>query len=139
MADKPKTRMTLAEHDALLKATGQYESMVERNRQREEERQRLAAEWRRAEQPLVEELRESGFQINSVWEFVNTSESRDDALPILVDHLFRPYPAAVREGIARALAVPEARFAFSALKQLYLDEQEKRVKDGLALAIAAVA
>ena len=61
------------------------------------------------------------------------------ALPILLEHLQRPYPAAVREGIARALAVRKASFAWGVLTHLYRSEQEVRVKDGLAVAICAVA
>jgi hypothetical protein len=45
----------------------------------------------------------------------------------------------VREGIARSLAVPEARFAWEELVRLYSVEQEPRVKDGLAVALAAIA
>jgi hypothetical protein len=45
----------------------------------------------------------------------------------------------VREGIARALAVPEAKSAWKVLLRLYREEQDGRAKDGLAVAIAAVA
>ncbi|HET6585412.1 MAG TPA: hypothetical protein VFG69_18265 [Nannocystaceae bacterium] len=105
----------------------------------EEELQRRVAELRRAEAPLLEELRAAGFGVESAWDLVNTSAPYPSALPILVDHLSRPYPGAVREGIARALAVREAKFAWDVLTRLYPQEQEERVKDGLAVAIAAVA
>ncbi len=42
----------------------------------------------------------------------------------------------VREGIARALAVPEASAHWSVLARLYRDEPDVRVKDGLAVALA---
>lgn len=131
--------MTAAEHEAWLKATGQYGAMMERKHQQHEELEQHAAEWRRAEAPLVEELRAAGFAVDSVWDFVNTSAPYPKALPILLDHLQRPYPGPVREGIARALAVREAKFGWGVLVRLYRDEQDKRAKDGLATAIAAAA
>ena len=39
---------------------------------KEEERLREEAELRRAEQPLLQELRRVGFGLDSVWELVNT-------------------------------------------------------------------
>ncbi len=61
------------------------------------------------------------------------------ALPILLEHLGRPYPDRVREGIARALAVRDARFGWEALVRLYRDEPAgSDAKDGLAVALAAV-
>jgi hypothetical protein len=131
--------MTLAEHDALLKATGQYDSMIERKRQQEAEREKRAAELRLAEAPLVDELRAAGFSVESAWDLVNTPGSYPKAVPILLDHLQRQYPDAVKEGIARALAVPEARVGWDLLIRLYRDEREARSKDGLAVAIAATA
>ncbi len=138
MKKRPR-RMTAAEHEAWLKSTGQYDVMLERQRQQEEERQKRAAEMRRAEAPLVEELRAAGYAVDSVWDLVNTAAPYPDALPILLDHLRRSYPAPVREGIARALAVPEAIIGWKVLTELFRTEREKRVKDGLACAIAAAA
>ena len=46
----------------------------------------------------------------------------------------------MREGVARALAVPEAKATgWVVLTRLYQEEPEDRVKDGLAVAIAAAA
>lgn len=131
--------MTAAEHEAWLKETGQYNVLVARQRQLEEERLKREAEYRRAEAPLVDELRAAGFQVESAWDLVNTPGSYPKAVPILLAHLPRPYPAAVREGIARALAVREASCGWELLTRLYRDEHEVRAKDGLAVAIAAAA
>jgi hypothetical protein len=139
MRKKRKGFMTLAEHDALLKAEGRYDAMVERQRQQEKERLQRVAEWRRAEDPLVRELQAAGYAVESAWDLVNTATPYPKALPILMDHLSRPYPGPVREGIARALAVPEAKFGWSVLTGLYRGEQDNRAKDGLAAAIAAAA
>lgn len=131
--------MTLAEHDEMLRATGQLDVMNERKRRQEAERQARAAEWRRAETPLVHQLSAAGIAVDSVWDLVNMSDLYPDALTILVDHLQRPYPGRVREGIARALAVPQSKFAWDVLIRLYRDEDSKDAKDGLAVAIAAAA
>jgi len=132
--------MTLAEHDALLKEQGRYDEMVEVQRRRDAEIEARAAEWRRAEAPLVEELRVAGFEVGSAWDLVNTSTPYPAALPILLEHLGRPYPDRVREGIARALAVGrDARFGWETLVRLYRDEPAGNdAKDGLAAALAAV-
>ena len=94
------------------------------------------AEYVAAEAPLVAELRAAGLQVESAWDLVNTRASYPEAVPILLAHLPRPYPAAVREGIARALAVPDATYAWSTLVRQYRGERDKRVKDGLAVAVA---
>lgn len=103
------------------------------------ERQRRAEEWERAETPLVEELRTAGFDVKSVWDLVGASIPYSRALPILASHLQRPYPARVREGIARALAVPQSIVFWDILTRLYTEEERKDAKDGLAAAIAAAA
>jgi hypothetical protein len=70
---------------------------------------------------------------------VNTSEPYPGALPVLLEHLQRPYPDRVREGIARALAVRDAKFGWGTLRNLYEGEQPGTdAKMGLAVAIAAV-
>lgn len=131
--------MTAAEHEAWLKETGQYEAMMERLRQAEAEREARDAEWQCAEAPLVEALRAAGFAVESAWDFVQTAEPYPGAVPILLEHLQRPYPDRVREGIARALAVPEARPAWHLLVRLYRDETLPDTKSGLAVALSAIA
>jgi len=70
---------------------------------------------------------------------VNTVAPYPDALPILLKHLRRPYPDRVREGIARALAVRDAKFGWDELTALYIAEPEgTNAKRGLAVALAAV-
>lgn len=128
--------ITASELMTKLNANPEY---VTKRAQEEEERQKRAAEWRRVETPLREELRAAGIVVESVWDLVNTDVPYSSALPILLGHLQRPYPAAIREGISRALAVPEASFAWDMLTQLYCNEQEVRAKDGLAVAISAIA
>ncbi len=118
------------------------------NDQRRQNIERKAAEWRKAEEPLAEELQAAGYDVESAWDLFNRKELWNrkerikpyvDALPILVKHLQRTYPARVREGIARALAMPQAKFAWDVLVRLYRDEPETDAKDGLAVAIGAAA
>ena len=71
----------------------------ERVRQRDEkiriEDERLA----RAEAPLVEEMRATGADINSVWDPINTEKKYPELVPILLAHLDKDYPDRVREEI----------------------------------------
>ena len=100
---------------------------------------RRVAELRAAENPLVEELRAAGFAVNSVWDLVNSAPTYVGALPILFAHLQRPYPVPIREGIGRALGIPEARVGWELLTRLFREEGERQVKDGLAIALAGAA
>jgi len=128
--------MTASELMAELNAHPKWRAARARE---QEARDKIAAEWDRAEVPLVEELRSVGLIVDSVWDLVNSPAPYPNALPILLQHLHRSYPDAVREGIARALAVSEAKFAWNDLKRLYKDESERRAKSGLAVALAATA
>lgn len=131
-----KKKITAAELMAKLNADPEF---VAKRAREEEERLKREAEYRRAEAPLVDELRAAGYQVQSAWDLVNTPGSYPNAVPILLAHLSRPYPAAVREGIARALAVRDASCGWEVLTRLYRDEHQVRAKDGLAVAIAAAA
>ena len=91
------------------------------------------------QQPLITELQKVGIAVSSAWDLVNTSTPYPKALPILLEHLKRPYSAPVREGIARALAVRDAKFGWESLRQCYVREEDGRAKDGLAAALAASA
>ncbi len=133
---KEKSWQTAAEFLAELAKDPEY---VERERKREEERKRLEEEYDRAGKPPVQELEAAGFPVRSVYDFVNTTRSYRGALPILLDHLQRPYPAAIREGIARALAVREARFPWPLLVTLFREEPNGQVGDGLGVAVANTA
>ncbi len=117
-------------------------SYLEQRSRRQAELRRKEEEYARAEAPLVRELRAAGLQLSSVWDLVNTQESYPTIVPILLAHLDRPYPERVREGIARALAVPEARQGWDKLVNDYLAEADtstRGIKWALHLAIAAAA
>jgi hypothetical protein len=75
-----------------------------------------------------------------VWDLVNTSDPYDEALPVLLRHLERGgYPDRVMEGLARALAVKPAAFAWDTLRNLYLRAEGRGELEGLAVAMAASA
>jgi HEAT repeat protein len=112
---------------------------VERRRQREAELRRVEEADARAEAPVVEDLRKAGVPVSSVWDLVNSVNTYAQSLPLLLDHLQRSYPDAIREGIARAMAVPGAKFAWPTLVKLYKQEHERRTKDGLAVALSNIA
>lgn len=128
---------TAAELMAELQADPAF---VAQRAQREDEQRRREAEWRSAEAPLVAELRAAGLAVDSAWDLVNTTAPYVEVLPILLEHLGRPYPDRVREGIARSLAVPEAAFGADTLLALYAAEPaETDAKQGLAVALATAA
>ena len=138
MTDKGRNDwITAGELMAELEADPEF---VAQREQRDRELLRREREWREAEEPLIRELHEAGFLVDSAWDLVNTSTPYPQALPILLAHLERPYPDRVREGIARALAVRDSRFAWETLVRLYRDETPGTdAKDGLAVALAAAA
>jgi hypothetical protein len=78
----------------------------------------------KAEAPLVKALRKSGFKVTSAWDFVNTKHAYPEAVPVLLEHLRKPYPRRILEGIARALAVPEARAGWDQLVRHYCGDHE---------------
>jgi HEAT repeat protein len=135
-------KITAAELMAELRGDPEFVAQRER---KEQERQKRGKEFDRAAAPLVNALRDAGVRVKSVWDLIPAHSYVEpgpapfpQALPVLLEHLSGPYPEAVREGIARALGSPDAKFAWPVLLQHYRAEQSKRVKDGLAVAIAAV-
>jgi hypothetical protein len=136
-----------------------------RKKEQDEEFQRKAEEYAHAEAPLVQALKAAGVPVSSVWDLVNAGRKRPsrtfristdppeaiwdwlDAkgrsfatiVPLLLEHLQRPYPDRVRAGIARALAVPEAKFAWPLLVKLYRQDQGDWSRDGLAVALSNLA
>jgi hypothetical protein len=127
---------TAAEFIRSLEADPEY---VRRRAEQDSELAKLDSFLRASEAPLVLDLANIGIQVESVWGLVNTSSSYDEAIPLLLDHLRRPYPDAIREGIARALAVRATRqLGWRILVDEYrrTEVANNRVKDGLAVALA---
>lgn len=82
--------------------------------------------------PLVEALTAAGWPagveqcgpVRSVWDLVNTAVSYPQLLDTLADHVTRPYHPRTKEGIARALAVREARG--TRIPRVLMDELKKQ-------------
>jgi hypothetical protein len=73
--------------------------------------EQLESEMAPEEKPLLADLASVGIQVETVWDLVNAKWDYPAAIPILAAHLQQVRHPRVREGIARALTVPEARGA----------------------------
>ncbi|WP_158655997.1 HEAT repeat domain-containing protein [Sphingobacterium sp. HMA12] len=112
-----RTKITAAELQHQLLQNEDYQKWL-----REKERVRIALEeaYAEDEKPLVEDLRQVGVDVKSVWNLVNTKSSYKSAIPVLLAHLPMQYHLKNKEGIIRALAVKEARgIACSAILEEY--------------------
>ena len=133
--------ITASELVAQLNANPEW---LERRRQQQEKSDAIERAARVAEGPLVQALNEAGLGwLRSVWDLVNTDEPYSHVLPILIEHLQRDYPAAILEGIARAMAVPESRRFWNILLRLYWQRPDvsgpHNVKWAIGCALAASA
>ena len=93
----------------LLKRLRSDPEWAAREKARDEHITAERARLRANEQPIVTDLHAIGWAVDGVWDLVNSRESYPEAVPVLVAHLDRPYDWRIREGIIRALTVPEAR------------------------------
>lgn len=132
------------------KTAGELMAELERNpeyvaRRAEEEKARLEIERAsRAEQaPLLRDLAAVGTRVETVWDLVNSPNNYSEAIPVLTEHLERPYSAGIKEGIARALSIRSAgRAAYDAIVREYRrspDPSPQGVKFALANAMSVVA
>lgn len=136
-ADMANRGIYAFEHMRELEANPEWVAARDRE---DEELARAEAELSLIEAPMVRDLKRVGLQVESVWDLVNTRGSYPEAMPALLSHLRRPYPIEIREGIARALAVPETRdLAWRRIKKLFIDETDQRMKEAYAVALAAAA
>lgn len=85
---------------------------------------------RENERSLTERLGAAGFVDTCVWDLVNTRAKYTEAIPLLVTCLHEPYHPRIREGIARALTVPEAagmptKELLRAIRESVIDEEQE--------------
>jgi hypothetical protein len=116
---------------------------VARQDERKKLQRQIGDELKQDAMPLIAALHGVGINVGSIWDLVNTSEPYPAALPVLVAHLDGPYDARNREGIARALAVRNAR-KLARDKVLNIIETRwvelaKDLRDGLMVAICGMA
>lgn len=131
--------MTAAELMAQLAADPEYRARVA---ERDAAIERRAAASRREQQELTADLAAVGVEVASVWDLVNTGQPYPAAVPVLLDHLRRPYSEKTKEGIARALAVPEAKDAWDLLFAEFEsnpDTKSNGYKWALGCALAVIA
>ncbi len=100
------TKITVAELQTQLLQDEEYQKWL---KEKEEVRTALEVAYAKDEKPLVEDLVKAGMNITSSWDLVNTKSSYKSAIPILLEHLSKPYHLKNKEGIIRALAVKEAK------------------------------
>ena len=98
------------------------------------------------EKELVNEIRAVGYEIDSVYDFVNNkphptlgnnfTDTYEKAYPILVEHLKKPHHPRIREGIVRALTEKDAAaIAKEPLLEAFHNEKNKFVKWAIANAL----
>jgi hypothetical protein len=129
--------ITAEEHIRLL------ESDPEFMRRRAEQNRLMAergAQLRREQAPILADLDRLGFKIDALSQLMSRYPKYPEAIPVLLEHLQKPYPDAVHAWIARALAVRATRkVGWRTLVQEYAktDIASKEAKDAIALALAA--
>jgi hypothetical protein len=144
MSDSKKQKLNamtagelMALKEDMLRTDSTYRAQVEAVETARRERSRIL---RKAEQPIVRDLKEAGFEVNSVWDLGNRSKSWLAALPVLLKHLQRGgYPDPVMESLGSLLAVKESVVYWDTLRDLYLAAEGRREEEGLARALSACA
>jgi hypothetical protein len=106
MKFKPTKSMSAAELMGRLQNDPEW---VRQNDEREACHKATVEELKTEQIPLLTDLTAAGVKVDSVWELVNAKWSYPAAIPVLVEYLQRVKHPLLREGIARALTVPEAR------------------------------
>ncbi|SDO42947.1 hypothetical protein [Afipia sp. GAS231] len=143
MMTKREPPVTAAELAARLQASPEF---IARQQERELALAKRVARHREEQAPIVSELQEAGIQLRFLRDLLTRSVPYPTAVPILLKHLALPYSDVTRETLARALAVRDARYAWSILAAEYRkaptgEENGIRLgaKSGLAAALAAIA
>ncbi|PRQ01021.1 hypothetical protein ENSA5_27030 [Enhygromyxa salina] len=110
-------------------------------RRREEKRREVMeyqAELRKAELPVIEDLKAVGIEVNRLWDLQSLDEPYPEAFPILLDHFQRPHRGEVHEDIGRAFGVREAWPLWPTLVELYEQATDKHAQDGMAVALSTI-
>ena len=75
--------------------------------------------------------------VGSVYDFVNAGGAPPEAVPLLVEHLRRPYHPRIREGIIRSLTVRHARdLAYAPLVEAFASERDPNMRWVIANALS---
>lgn len=111
----------------------------EQQRLREAERVQKEKEFALAEAPVVDDLRAIGIAVSSVYALYETPDAYPRAIPVLLEHLQRPYPEEVLFGIGVALTHKSARAFWDELSSIYRTTDSKAVNDRLGAALSSCA
>jgi hypothetical protein len=137
---------------AKIKLTDEESAILRKiNKRRKVEQQDRTVRIFAEQKPLVQELNENGFNVQRIGQITSMPAEYVRALPILIDHLQRPYSDATQATIARALAVRESKVFWSILVREFRKAStevgirapgdtikgELGAKDGLAVALSA--
>ena len=136
---KSRGGITAEEHAKQLQADPEF---MRRKAEQEKALAERKAMLRVAEAPLVEDLARLGFEVESVWFLKNNNPEFRKAIPVLLDHLRRPYPDIIRAGIAQRLAVRATRkIGWRILVEEFRNTgyDHEHVKDSLGAALSGAA
>lgn len=125
--------------DVLMKQLNNDPEYLERVATAEADRQALREALRRAQRPLIDDLRAVGVLVESAWDLYQFPESGEVIYPILVKHLPQEYPDRVLNGIGRAFTKEVARRHWQELLSLYVSETRAEALDGLAATLSGCA
>lgn len=146
MMTTKKGTITAEELQRQLDANPEYQKMM---KEKEEKMRIFKAELDKDEEGLVREIKQKGFDIDSVWDLVNNVRHPfldnkfigpyKEVYSILVDHLDKLHHPRIREGIIRALTEKDAReIAKHKLLDNFYNEKDKNLRWVLANALTTM-
>jgi hypothetical protein len=136
---KSRGGITAEEHAKQLQADPEF---MCRKAEQEKALAERKAMLRVAEAPLVEDLARLGLEVESVRFLKNNNPEFRKAIPVLLDHLRKPYPDIIRAGIAQRLAVRATRkIGWRILVEEFRNTgyDHEHVKDSLGAALSGAA
>ena len=96
-------------------------------------------EWRIAEQPVIEDLKAIGIEVDTVWGLYKVPASRPKAIPVLLKHLVLDYPDNVIQGIGAGLSDRTARPWWNDMREIMLATERAAVQDRMAGVLSEIA
>lgn len=119
LTEEQLEKMTLDDFDKVELTDSELALLRKINEARKLETKERAARLLVEQQPILQELAGIGYQVESLWDLIDSEEKYTNAIPILLKHLLLPYSDRTRDQLARALAVKEARPAWPVLVEQY--------------------
>jgi hypothetical protein len=131
-----KANEVIAELERRKREDPAYRAELERA---EAERTARAEQRRMASQPVVDDLRSAGVDVDDLYRLYLQPQSYPLAIPVLLNHLQRPYPERVLEDIGNALPFKPDPSWWDDFKRLYVTTASDAVRDRLAAAMSGCA